>query len=461
MKSALPRVVVVGLGPAGPELVTEGTRALIRAVPPSARFVRTLHHPSAGTVAPAASCDDLYCSAQSTQQVYEAIVERLVAAAKEQGTVLYAVPGSPAVAERSVELLLTDSRIRAEVYPALSFADLAWCRLGVDPLAAGVRIVDGQRFASEAAGERGPLLVAQCDSAEILNEVFLALPEPAVAVWVLHHLGLDSERVELTSAAELASWGPVDHLTTLYLPKMAEAPAGEMVRFGELVKTLRAECPWDRRQTHRSLRRHLLEEVYEVLEAIDGLPEEPAEPGSVVRAGEGYEQLEEELGDLLFHVFFHATLAAEQGQFTISDVVRQVDTKLRSRHQHVFDPAGFAPPDEQSLAVTWEQIKRAEKGRGSAMDGIPAELPALLGALKVQKRAEAAGLDARTGQDALGRMRVALELPAARRDEHWLGSLLFDAVDLARRHSLDPESALRAAAQAARERFRQSEISLD
>lgn len=456
MSSESPRVTVVGLGPAGADLVTEGTRALIEAVPPAARFVRTLRHPSVGVVAPATDCDDLYRSAQRIEQVYEAIVERLVAAARRHGEVLYAVPGSPAVAERSVQMLLGDSRVNAEVHPALSFADLAWSRLGVDPLASGVRIVDGQRFAGEAAGERGPLLVAQCDGAETLAAVALALPAPSTAVWVLHHLGLESERVEQVRAGDLARWEPVDHLTSLYIAEMAEAPAAELVRFGELVATLRAECPWDRSQTHRSLRRHLLEEVYEVLEAIDGLPE-PAVPGGATAAGEGYEHLEEELGDLLFHVFFHATLAAEQGQFTIGDVVRQVDAKLRRRHPHVFGPATGIAGDEESLDAGWEQIKRAEKGRTSAMDGIPEALPALLGALKVQKRAEAAGLDHSSATTALARLRVALDVPPARRDEGWLGSLLFEVVELARHCSLDPESALRAASNAAREEFRRTE----
>ena len=454
-----PQVTVVGLGPAGADLVTEGTRALIEAVPPPARFLRTLRHPSAGVALPATACDDLYRSAQSLEQVYGAIVERLVAAARRHGAALYAVPGSPAVAERSVQLLLGDSRVNAEVHPALSFADLAWSRLGVDPLASGVRIVDGQRFAGEAAGERGPLLVAQCDSPETLAAVGLALPAPSTVVWVLHHLGLESERVERIRAGDLARWEPVDHLTSLYIPEMAEAPAAELVRFGELVATLRAECPWDRSQTHRSLRRHLLEEVYEVLEAIDGLPE-PAAPGDATAAGEGYEHLEEELGDLLFHVFFHATLAAEQGQFTLGDVVRQVDAKLRRRHPHVFGPSAGAAgnaDEEETLDAGWEQIKRAEKGRTSAMDGIPEALPALLGALKVQKRAEAAGLDRSSETTALARLRAALDVPPVRRDEGWLGSVLFEVVELARHCSLDPESALRAATNAAREEFRRAE----
>jgi tetrapyrrole methylase family protein/MazG family protein len=455
--STVGRIAIVGLGPAGPELVTSGTRALIEATPPERRYLRTERHPSASAVAPATGCDDLYTSAERIEEVYEGIVERLVAAASRGGTVLYAVPGSPAVAERSVQLLAADERVIIEVHPALSFADLAWARLGVDPLAEGARICDGRRFATEAAGERGPLLVAQCDSGDVLGDVALALPSPETPVWVLHHLGLPTERVERVTGADLGRWGPVDHLTSLYLPEMAEAPAVELARFGELVATLRAECPWDRRQTHRSLRRHLLEETYEVLEAIDALPDIGTERAGGVVAGQGYENLEEELGDLLFHVFFHAALAAEQGQFTISDVVRHVDAKLRRRHPHVFGPDVATRLDEESLAAGWEEIKRSEKGRTSAMEGIPEAIPALLGALKVQQRATSVGLD-RGGEDAVtARLREALETPARLRDERWLGLLLFDAVELARLGSLDPESALRVASNAAREEYRRAE----
>ena len=173
-----------------------------------------------------------------------------------------------------------------------------------------------------------------------------------------------------------------DHLTSLYLPSLAAPVAGEVERFVELVATLRQECPWDREQTHASLRRHLLEESYEVLEAIDALD---------VDEGVGYGHLEEELGDLLFQVVFHATLAAEEGQFTLADVARTVHDKLRSRHPHVFGDVEVSGAED--VVANWEQLKKAEKGRDSVFDGIPAALPALLFALKVQKKAATLGLD--------------------------------------------------------------------
>ena len=147
------------------------------------------------------------------------------------------------------------------------------------------------------------------------------------------------------------------------------------------MRTLRRECPWDREQTHRSLTRHLLEETYETLEAIEALDESDS---SVAH-------LEEELGDLLFQVFFHATLAAEEGWFTLADVARVIHDKLVHRHPHVFGDV-TAGTSEQVL-VNWEQIKKAEKGRDSIMDGVPGDLPSLLYAHKLQRKAASVGFD--------------------------------------------------------------------
>jgi tetrapyrrole methylase family protein / MazG family protein len=312
------------LGPGDTDLLTAGTLAALDRYP--VRFVRTRRHPAASVLADAVSFDSVYEAAHTMSSVYPTIVEQLVAAAGVHGTVLYAVPGSPLVAEHTVELLLADDRVVLEVLPALSFLDLAWVRLGIDPVEQGVRIVDGHRFSVEAAGERGPLLIAQCDSAHVLSDVKLALdsgPTPCLEadaeVIVLQRLGLPDERVVRVRWAEIDRI-EADHLTSLYLPQLAAPIARELMAFVELVATLRAQCPWDQEQTHESLRRHLLEESYEVLEAIDHLDTE---------SGEGYEHLEEELGDLLFQILFHSQLATEAGQFTIADVAINVHDKLR------------------------------------------------------------------------------------------------------------------------------------
>jgi tetrapyrrole methylase family protein / MazG family protein len=421
------RVTVVGLGPAGPELVNRATADALASIEP--RFLRTDRHPAAGVATWTATFDEVYQSAPTLEAVYAGIVDALAEAAADEGHVLYAVPGSPAVAERSVELLLADGRVDVAVVPALSFLDLAWGRLAADPVARGVRVVDGHRFGVEAAGERGPLLVAQCDSRAVLSDVKLALPDDAAAdagatvtVTVLHHLGLPDERVFDLPVAELDRSFEPDHLTSLWLPVLAAPVAAEVVRFAELVRTLRERCPWDREQTHQSLTRHLLEETYEVLEAIDELP-----------APASYAHLEEELGDLLFQVVFHSVLATESGQFDLAGVARGIHDKLVRRHPHVF---GDVAADTADAVVTnWEQIKKAEKGRTSVFDGIPGNLPSLLYAHKVLRKAASLGLDdpAPPGSPELGDRLLAL-------------------VDEAGRTGADAEAALRAATARLRDR---------
>jgi tetrapyrrole methylase family protein/MazG family protein len=420
-------VVVVGLGPAGPELLTTAAVDAVASIPH--RYVRTTRHPAAAAVAGALSFDSLYESASTLDDVYAGIVDALAEAAAEHGTVLYAVPGSPLVAERTVELLRSDRRVDLRLVPGLSFLDLAWAALGVDPLAEGVRVVDGRRFAVEAAGERGPLLVAQCDSRQVLSDIKLTVDHPGeVEVTVLQRLGLPDQSVTTVAWADLDKEVEPDHLTSLWLPAPAPPVAREVARFDQLVRTLRQRCPWDREQTHRTLTRHLLEETYEVLEAIEALD---------IEAGEGFEHLEEELGDLLFQVVFHATLAAEQGHFTLADVAVGIHDKLVHRHPHVFAGVEADTPDQ--VITNWEQIKRAEKGRTSIMDGIGEGLPSLLYAHKVQRKAASAGVEPMAGAD------------------DGLGAELFALVDRCRRAEIDPEAALRATAARFRDRFRAAE----
>ncbi len=459
-----PRVVVGGLGPATSDLVTAATLAAIDRIPH--RYLRTRRHPSAGIMGLAVAFDTLYDSADTFDEVYAGVVERLVAAAVEHGEVLYAVPGSPTVAESTVDRLRADARIDVELLPAVSFLDLAWLRLGVDPLDAGVRLVDGHRFDAEAAGERGPLLVAQCDHRDVLSAVKLALGELVDAgagtgtgpetgeggeggeptVTVLQQLGLPDERVVEVRWDDLDRVVEPDHLTSLYVPRLAAPIAGEVARFAGVVQRLRNECPWDREQTHHTLRRHLLEESYEVLEAIDHLD---------VDAGEGFDELEEELGDLLFQVVFHATLGAEEGRFTLADVARGVSEKLIGRHPHVFGDVEADSVDE--VLSRWDELKKAEKGRESVMDGIPATLPALLYALKVQRRAASEGFawrDLLAGDDAGGRSGTAASADA----DVEIAERLLVLVDEAERSGVDPESALRVAAERIRDRCRAREL---
>ena len=220
-----------------------------------------------------------------------------------------------------------------------------------------------------------------------------------------------------------------------------------VARLDELVRTLREQCPWDREQTHTSLRRYLLEETYETLEALD------ARAGGDGTAEDLDRDLCEELGDLLYQVWFQAHLASERGAFDIVDVALGVREKLIARHPHVYGDVEAA--DADAVRANWDAIKLEEKGRDSVMDGIPQTLPALLRAVKVQKRAAAAGLGANDPpQGPFSDTEGALARLRADPSEHSLGELLLAAVELGRRIKIDPEDALRSATERAERHYR-------
>ncbi len=227
-------------------------------------------------------------------------------------------------------------------------------------------------------------------------------------------------------------------------------------RLDELVRTLREQCPWDREQTHLSLRRYLLEETYEALDALDARTGSDTDGGGDVD-GSHIEDLDrhlcEELGDLLYQVWFQAHLASERDAFGIADVAREVRSKLVARHPHVF--GDVEARDADAVRANWDAIKLKEKGRDSVMDGIPRTLPALLRAVKVQKRAAAAGLltDDWHGHDFAETERALAEFRNDRCEQSF-GEMLMAAVELGRRLKVDPEDALRSATDRAERRYR-------
>ena len=396
-----PRVTVVGLGPAGDELLGPGVAETMAGA--RRAYVRTARHPAASAFGGASSFDHLYESAETFDEVYATIVEELVAAAVEEGDVVYAVPGSPLVAERTVDLLRRDDRVDVSITPALSFLDLAWSRLALDPMAVGVRLLDAASF----AGPGEPALVGQCWTRQLLSDVKLSardtehMPRPVF----LHHLGLDDELVVEVDWWDLDRTVEPDHLTSLYVPAApSTSPGAETDRLVALMDTLRERCPWDRAQTHATLAPHLVEETYEVLDALGSL----SGPHDV----EGYAHLEEELGDLLFQIVFHARLAAESDRFDLAGVVRGVHDKLVRRHPHVF--AEVQADDVERVERNWEAIKKSEKGRSSVTEGIPNALPALMLADKLARKARSVGLDPAGAGDARAALKALLSIRAVR-----------------------------------------------
>jgi MazG family protein len=216
-------------------------------------------------------------------------------------------------------------------------------------------------------------------------------------------------------------------------------PAREFRRFLSIVRKLRRECPWDRKQTHRSLRESLLEETYEVLDAVD--------------RGDAAE-LSQELGDLMLHVAMHATIAEESDEFTFARVLTGITDKLVRRHPHVFGNA--RAKGARDVLRNWEQIKMDE-GRRSVLEGIPRALPAIQRAMKVQRRAAAVGFDWKNRKDVLAKVaEEAEEVRSARgrrRREEEFGDLLFALVNYARFTGVNPERALRGTVERFTRRF--------
>lgn len=461
-----PRVVVVGLGPGGADLVAPRALDALRRAP---ALVRTARHPAVDELRASGvmlePLDAIYDGAPDLDAAYVAIAARVLDLARERGEAVYAVPGSPGIAERAVGFLRRAAdagEIALEIVPGLSFADLAWARLGIDPMATGARIIDGRDLTS-AAGLDGALLIAQCDTAFVLSDVKLALLDAVAAdteVVVLQRLGLPDELVARVPLEDLDRSVEPDHLTTLYVDTGGAAVAGEVARLVALAEVLRGPggCPWDAEQTHRSLVRYLLEEAYETVETLEALP--PDAPGGEVDL-EAYARLEDELGDVLFQVVFHSILAAEAGAFTFADVARGIHDKLVRRHPHVFGEVEVASSED--VLANWEVIKQEERGAASIVDGISPALPSTLYALKLFRKAATVGLAPADRAAALSdldaavaRLRDVPDAPGTEADPA-VGDLLAAAVAVARAEGVDAESALRAWAARFRDTFRAAE----
>jgi len=396
-----PVVRVVGLGPGGAEHVTTRTWRLIGESP--VVRLRTRFHPAAASLGALESYDDYYERADSFDELYREIVEDLVGLARSSpnGEVVYVVPGSPIVAERTVEMLRDRVEVTTVCEPAVSVIDVVCSALGRDPMNDGLRIVDALSSSEPLRGP-GPLLVLQTYSREVLAAFSDRLP-PDLTVTVVHHVGLDDQRIVEMRSRDLASFEAADHLTSLWIDGLRTAgeATDDLVDF---MRRLRLECPWDQEQTHASLTRHLLEEAYEALDALENLvrSSDDPEPNDVAVA-----HVEEELGDLLFQIVFHAELGDEEGLFNFATIADGVRDKLIGRHPHVFGDTQVDGADE--VARRWEVLKRDEKGRTSVTDGIAWQLPALTLFTKLLRKAELVGIGTSSGEEARARALAALE----------------------------------------------------
>ncbi|MDT3698775.1 MAG: nucleoside triphosphate pyrophosphohydrolase [Thermincola sp.] len=457
----------MGLGPGGADSVTIGTWDRLKSA--AKLLVRTGEHPAAEELVAAGvrfeTFDFLYEKCEDFQEIYREIASSVIKAAIS-GPVVYAVPGHPLVGEESVRQVISlagETGITWEVMPAMSFLDPVQTSLGLD-ISTGLKLLDGLGLAGPAinpAYRPDPLvpnLVMQVYNHRVASEVKLSLMEyypDEHTIKVIRAAGIPGqEKIAEIPLFELDRLDWIDHLTCVYLPPHRDAkamvsrfPADPLVDIMERLRDV-GGCPWDREQTHESLKKYLVEETYETLEAID--------------EGNMYKVCEE-LGDLLLQVAFHAQIAREDGSFDMNDIIEGISRKLVRRHPHVF--GGVKVNGSAEVSANWDEIKKGEleeKGevRQSLLDGIPLSLPALMKADKIQHKAAKVGFDWPDYNGALSKVfeEIAELQEALARGEqksifHETGDLIFAVVNLARLLKVNSEEALEATIRKFRERF--------
>ncbi len=448
---------IVGLGPGNPgSLTIEALEAMRQA---KALYLRTRVHPTVDYLIKEkiafGSFDAVYDQLDDFPSIYQEICRGLISELDKHSEIVYAVPGHPMIAEETVRLLIDAAPagdFSVEIIPGMSFLEPLLVLVGYDPTN-GLQLLDALDFAVEGINLEIPSLFMQVHDRMVASELKLSL---------MSLLG-DDYRVALIRAAgvpaeEECCWMPlheidhqiwIDHLTTLYVPAREDefASAGQHLKpIMRIMDRLRGEggCPWDQEQSHQSLRQYVIEEAYEVVEAIDS--NDP-------------DKIEDELGDLLLQVIFHSRIAMEQEQFDISGVIGAISQKMIRRHPHVF--GNVEVDDSAHVLRNWEEIKRHEKKeQGGALSGVSEVFPALMFAEKLQSKAKKVGFDwpdYRGGLQKLHEELAELEEAIAQNDasaiEDEMGDLLFATVNCARLLGVSAEVALFAASRKFRQRF--------
>ncbi|PFG03317.1 nucleoside triphosphate pyrophosphohydrolase [Bacillus sp. es.036] len=408
-------------------------------------FARTLDHPVLreliGEGLVVTGFDDIYESNDSFEETYRTIVDRLFEEA-QQGSLIYAVPGHPMMAEATVQLLLEEQAqhgVEVIVAGGQSFLDDLFTAVRIDPIE-GCQILDATRFTKSEVQVRNHLIFVQVYDQFTASSVKLTLMEllpDDYEVTVLQAAGSQDEKIMTVPLFELDRSMEVNNLTAVYVPPVKDTTLlyqdFEWVR--HVVARLRGPggCPWDQKQTHESLKKYLIEEAYEVLEAIDDQDDE---------------HLADELGDVLLQVLLHAQIGEDEGMFTMEDVIGKLSDKLIRRHPHVFGDEQVQTAEE--VVGLWNQVKEQEKDAApSQFDTIPKGLPGLMRANELQKAAAKVDFDwdevdpiLEKVQEELTEFKEAVNNKTFHDQEDELGDLLFALVNVARYYKIDPEVAI-------------------
>ncbi|MEI3604573.1 nucleoside triphosphate pyrophosphohydrolase [Pseudogracilibacillus sp. SE30717A] len=429
-------IKIIGLGAGDIEQLPLGIyRMLTRKDLPI--FTRTMDHPVIKTLEDEGvtlyGFDSYYEESDDFQTVYQRIVNKLLTEAKEK-SLIYAVPGHPMLAEKTVQLLLNQKDIDIQIIGGQSYLDDLFTTLKIDPID-GFQFLDATSFEREEITYRNHLIFCQVYDKFIASEVKLTLLEdlpPDYTVYVVEAAGSVDERVLEITVEDLDRTVEVSNLTSLYIPPIQDEQLPHQFQtLRSIIKKLRGPegCPWDKKQTHETLREYAVEEVYELIDAINR---------------EDDEGMIEELGDVLLQVMLHSQIGEDEGYFSIDDVIKGITEKMIHRHPHVFN--------EQKTNKSWDELKEEEKRDGKdhfLLDSVIRHAPALQVAYKLQKKAAKVGFDWTDVREVwkkldeeLREFNEAISQEDHEEMEKELGDILFVLANIARFYKINPELAL-------------------
>ncbi|MFS0881652.1 nucleoside triphosphate pyrophosphohydrolase [Metabacillus niabensis] len=410
-------------------------------------FLRTKEHPvidELNETITYRSFDDVYEANQDFEDVYRSIANILLEEAEVED-VVYAVPGHPLVAEKTVQILLTEGRQKGYtiiVQGGQSFIDAMFQALEIDPIE-GFQLVDALGLESEHLQLRGHLIITQVYDQMVASEVKLTLMEQLpdeYKVKIVTAAGSSLEQIKEVPLYELDREVSINNLTSIYVPPVEnqEILHHQFSEFRKIIAKLRGPngCPWDKEQTHQSLKRYLIEECYELIEAIEE---------------EDIDHMIEELGDVLLQVVLHAQIGEDEGMFSINDVIKEVADKMVRRHPHVFGDMTINSTDD--VLSNWDKIKQGEKGgleTSSILDHVSKALPALSRAYQLQKKAAKVGFDWPVIEETWEKVKeeiteFEMELKQDANGKNAMqefGDVLFALINVGRYYNIEPEEAL-------------------
>ena len=438
-------IKIVGLGPGAKEALTIGT--VLELEKCSNIFLRTEKHPTVEYLKEKNinfnTYDNVYETMESFDEVYLNISKDLIEKHTKLGNLVYAVPGHPLVAEKSVFNLIEECKknnIEYKVIPAVSFIDAMMEGLMIDPIE-GLKVIDAFDINNQILDKRIGTVITQVYNPLIASEVKLKLLEQyndETEIFYVRAAGIEGqESIRKIPLYELDMQEDIDYLTSIYIPKDLNNKK-DFNDLLEIVEILRGEngCPWDREQTHKSLEKALVEESYEVIDAIDR---------------DDDDGLIEELGDVLLQVVFHASIGKEDGYFDINEIIAGICNKMISRHPHVFGDIHNINTSNDVL-TKWDELKKQEKGYDTLseeMKGVTKGLPSLLRAHKIQNKAKKAGFDFEDINSVIDKLKEEIQevidvynTKNMDKIKDEVGDLLFSCVNVARFLDIDEELAL-------------------